>query len=139
VMPLKFNATKVVWAPRILWLSTKMQAIQSKPLEKSYCVAGCQIRNGNNPHKLFAPDGFRFKAFISICNLLLVVVYQMLRFISISFSLEFEDDLHRILLAHNNYVLTGSSRVNGGPCMMLHPPPPVFPGMWQNTVSLELK
>ena len=99
-----------------------MQAIQSKVMEKRYCVACIQIRIGNKLHKPSAPVGFRFKAFCSIATQLLVVLYQMLWFKSLSFTLDFGYAMHHILLAHNIYMLRGSSIFNGGRFMMLPPP-----------------
>lgn len=107
VMPSNLNATKVVYGPVIRWHLSKLQAIPSKRMEKRYFVAGSQWRNGNKPPKPYASDGFWFKDCISICIQLVDVLYQMLWFISSSFSLDFGDALHHILLAHNIYVLMG--------------------------------
>jgi hypothetical protein len=84
----KVTATRVICAPRTPWQSTKLQAIQSNAMEKRYCVACCQIRNGNKPHKRSAPVGFSFKACFSLSTQTFGCNLSNDWFISLPFSLD---------------------------------------------------
>lgn len=101
----------------------KNHAIQSNELDKKYCVAWIAIIIGPKPWTLSCPSWLMGKSCCSICKMLLVGLYQILWFASLSCIKILV--LHHVpaCLRYSKYMLRGSSINKAWRFMILHNPP----------------
>lgn len=113
---------RTMW-PEIPSHRPKNHAIQSNELDNKYCVAWIAIIIGPKPCTLSCPSWLMGKSCCSICKMLLVGLYQILWFASLSCIKILVLHLVPACLRYSKYMLRGSSINKAWRFMILHNPP----------------